>query len=207
QEKARAIARSDNGRDTGKPVTVAEAINAYEHDLRMREGDPYNVNRIRNYLTPSLGDKVVALLAAKDLQRWRAGVNGLEPASINRTVRVLKAALNLAAQHDERIVNRHAWGDGLPMIPNADRSRNVILTAQDVRRIGAAAYEHSPEFGFLVEGSAVTGAPVGQIIRLQVQDLQADRDSPRLMMPVSRKGRGRKEVQHRPVPIPRDLAV
>src|SRR5262249_7740900 len=35
QEKARAIARSDNGRDTGKPVTVAEAINAYEHDLRM----------------------------------------------------------------------------------------------------------------------------------------------------------------------------
>src|SRR5262249_22180894 len=92
QERARAISRGEHGGDTAKPITVAEAIDAYESDLRMRGGDRYNVSRVRNYLTPSLRDKTVALLTAKDLQRWRNGLGGLAPATVNRTVRVLKAA-------------------------------------------------------------------------------------------------------------------
>jgi len=65
---------------------------------------------------------------------------------------------------------------------------------------------NSTEFGLLVDVAAVTGARPSQIWRLKVQDLQADRSDPRLMMPTSRKGRGRKKVLQRPVPIPVGLA-
>jgi site-specific recombinase XerD len=58
-----------------------------------------------------------------------------------------------------------------------------------------------------VEVAAVTGArPVSQIARLAAEDLQADRADPRLMMPTSRKGRGKKKVAQRPVPITAGLA-
>ena len=53
----------------------------------------------------------------------------------------------------------------------------------------------------------MTGARVSQLARIEVQDLQADRAAPRLMMPTSRKGKGNKAVQRRPVPIPPGLAA
>src|SRR5205085_9263284 len=53
---------------------------------------------------------------------------------------------------------------------------------------------------------AVTGSRPSQLARLEGQDLQVNRADPRLMMPSSRKGRGRKSVTHRPVPIPPALA-
>ena len=52
----------------------------------------------------------------------------------------------------------------------------------------------------------MTGARVSQLAQLQVQDLQAGCDTPRLMVPTSRKGKAKKSIQHRPVPIPRSLA-
>ena len=45
------------------------------------------------------------------------------------------------------------------------------------------------------------------LARLEVGDLQADRADPRLLMPTSRKGRGQKRVDRRPVPLPLDLAT
>jgi len=40
---------------------------------------------------------------------------------------ISKAALNLAADQDERIASRRAWETGLASIPDAEQSRNVIL--------------------------------------------------------------------------------
>ena len=71
----------------------------------------------------------------------------------------------------------------------------------------SAAYAVSREFGLLVEVAAVTGARISQLARLEVGDLQGDRSDPRLMMPGARKGRGRKRVERRPVPIPTNLAA
>jgi hypothetical protein len=47
------------------------------------------------------------------------------PASVNRTCRVMKACLNLAATLDGRIDNQDAWKRGLAWIPDAEESRNV----------------------------------------------------------------------------------
>ena len=210
QETARALGRGERtgeGR-SAKPATVAEALDAYDADLRTRGADIGNVARVRMHLPAGLLDKAVALLASRELRGWRDGLaRTLAAATVNRTTTGLKAALNLAAEHDERITNRRAWETGLASIPDAEQSRNVILDEATVRWIIAEAHVRSPEFGLLVEVAAVTGARVGQLAQLAVQDLQADREAPRLMMPTSRKGKGKKMVHHRPVPIPLGLAA
>jgi integrase len=160
------------------------------------------------HLPAGVLNKTVALLASRELRNWRDGLaKTLAAATVNRTATGLKAALNRAAEHDERITNRRAWETGLASILDAEQSRNVILSEDTVRRISAEAYRISAEFGLLIEGAAVSGARVSQLAQMEVQDLQADRAAPRLMMPTSRKGKGRKTVQRRPVPITVALAA
>lgn len=207
QDKAREYGRARQGIGRAKPVTVHEALDAYEADLETRRGDAGNVSRVRGHLTLAWGEKVVALLTHRELRKFRDGIaKKLAPSSVNRTKAALKAALNLAADNDERIDNRRAWDSGLATIPDAERSRNVILSEVAVRQIVAAAYDQGGKFGVLIEVAAVTGARVSQLALIEVQDLQAEGNTPRLMMPTSRKRKGRKMVQRRPVPIPPALA-
>jgi integrase len=212
QDRARVLAygsRSVDG-DDGKLVTVAQALDGYEAHLKARGGDISNVRRIRLYLSQNLAGKTVALLTARDLSPWRNNLikGGLVPASVNRSCNAFKAALNLAATLDERIRSQRAWGKALANIPDADNEpRNVILPEQDVLKIIDGARVVGDEFALLVEVAAVTGARPSQLARLEVQDLQGDRTDPRLMMPTSRKGRGKKKILRRPVPVPAALIV
>lgn len=205
QDRARAIGRLSHAGegDDAKLSTVAAALDRYEADLQTRGGDKGNAVRVRSHLSDAFKRKTVALLTKRDLRAWRDGLaKTLTPASVNRTCSILKAALNLAADHDERIPNRSAWEVGLATIHDAGRSRNVILTDGTVRELVAAAYHQSREFGLLVEVAAVTGARVSQLAGLEVQDVQGDRTDARLMVPSSRKGRGQKKISRRPVPVP-----
>jgi integrase len=210
QDRARAIARVGRAGDgdDGRPVTIAKALDQYQADLKIRGGDAGNVARVRAHLADTLADKTVALVTARDLRSWRDGLaKELAPATVNRTANGLKAALNLAADHDERIPSRRAWETGLASIQDAEESRNVILPEEAIRTIIDRSNEQSAEFGLLVETAAVTGARISQLARLEVEDLQDARDDPRLMMPSSRKGRGEKKIARRPVPIPAGLAA
>jgi len=205
QDKARALAR---GKDAagGRPATLAEALTDYERDLEKRGGDKVNASRARFHLTPALLSKPVGLLTARELRRWRDGL-ALKPATLNRTLRAVKAALNFAVATDPRIANREAWRIGLGALSDSFNARNTILSDAEVRAIVAAAYAIDPAFGLYVEAAAVVGARPSQLARLEVGDLQADRDDPRLMLPSSRKGRGRRYVVRKPVPITADLAA
>jgi integrase len=206
-ERAREFARAKEA-DSGKPVTVAEALDSYSADLKARGGDAYNADRVRVHLPKALSSKTVALLNSRELRRWRDGLlaKGLVPATVRRTTKVFKAALNQAADHDQRISNRDAWQIGLKGLPDAESARNVILPDATVRSITVAAHEEGPEFGLLVELAATTGARVSQLRRLEVGDTQADRNDPRVMMPSSAKGH-RKMIARKPVPIPASLAL
>ena len=206
QDQVRSLAREDRAAAV-EPITVKQALDAYEADLKTRGGDLANVGRVRAHMTSAIAGKLVTLLIPRVLRGWRDGLSKtMAPASVNRTCTALKAALNLAANQDERIISRRAWENGLALIPNADEPRNVILADDVVRSLVAEAHNQSPQFGLLVELAAITGARPSQIARLQVQDLQ-DGPAPRLMMPVSRKGRGKKTASHYPVPIPPGLAT
>jgi integrase len=210
QDSARAIARAGRAGDgdADKPVTIDMALDQYERDLEIRGGDVRNVGRVRAHLSDPLADKAVALVTSRELRKWRDGLaEEVAPASVNRTTNVLKAALNLAAEHDERITSRRPWETGLASIHDAEQARNVILPEADIRTVIAKAREESAEFEILTETLAVTGARISQLARLAVQDLQDNRRDPRLMMPSSRKGRGKKTITRRPVPIPGSLAA
>src|SRR4029077_18654609 len=129
QDAARALAgRREHRPEDGKPATVAQALDRYEADLKIRGGDPCNVSRIKMHLPPTLAEKTVAMLSVHELRSWRDGlVNKLSPASINRTTCALKAALNLCADQDERITKRNAWQKGLSAIPGTFKSASVIV--------------------------------------------------------------------------------
>ena len=208
QDKARALARGKESAG-GRPGTVAEALVDYEADLIARGGSPTNARRVRTLLPPTLLAKPVALLTARELKHLRDGLvtKGAKPSSVNRDLKGLKAALNLAAAHDPRITNDAAWRTALAALPDAHHARNVILTDEQVRALIAAAYAEDSALGLLVETAAVTGARVSQLARLEVADLQADRPDPRLMMPSSRKGKGIKRIERKPVPITSSLAA
>jgi integrase len=207
---ARALARRQPGADdANRPVTVGEALDRYQRDLDSRGADAQNANRVRRHLTPTLATKPVALLTMNDLRHWRDGLvsKGVAPATINRTRAGLRAALELAASLDDRITNRNAFRSGLKGLPGGKNARRVVLPDADVRRIVQAAYEHDRAFGILIEVLAQTGARISQAARLRCGDLQADGPDPRLLTPTSYKGRGQKERQQVPVPIPDSLAT
>jgi integrase len=207
QEKARELGRGERDGGSLKLVTVSQALDEYEADINARGGDVKNAQRVRAHLEQPFLARVVALLTPRELRRWRDSLaTKISAAGTNRTGRAFKAALNLAAANDARITNQRAWQTGLAALPDANQSRNVILLEASVRRIVAEAYRVGPEFGLLIEVGAVTGARLSQIARLEVQDVQPHRSAPRLMMPSSRKGRGRKTITRRPVPITPALA-
>jgi integrase len=206
QDRARTLVRGKAGEDH-RPVTVAQAVDDYERDLAARGGLVANARYVRSLLPPALLSKPVALLTTKELRRWRDGLrSGREPSSVNRICKAAKAAFNLCAAHDPRITNQKAWTLGLAALPDAHVARYVGLSEEDVRAIVAAAHAQDAALGLFVETAAVTGARPSQLSRLEFADLD-DRGDPRLLMPSSRKGKGRKRIERRPVPIPPSLAV
>jgi integrase len=204
QDRAKQLARGTV--ESGKPITVNEALDAYAAHLAARGGLAGNVSRVRHHLQPALAAKPVALLTPRELEHWRNALP-VKPATINRMGHVVKAALNLAAKHDPRITNVNSWKVGLALLPNTHRPRNTILSDAQVLALIDAANADDPAFGLFCEVGAVTGARVSQITALEVGDLQHNGEGPRLLMPSSRKGHAGKRIERKPVPIPSTLAA
>jgi integrase len=162
-----------------------------------------------------LANKLVASSLSDDLSEFRDALaaKGLKSATIDRINRSFKAALNLAADNDER-VTRRPWRTALKPIGGEEAgARNVILDNEDRKALRGAACRDSNEFGLLIDILDETGARPSQVVRLTAEDVQADlidrrtgRRLPRLMMPVSRKGGGKRQARSIPVPINPELA-
>jgi integrase len=204
EKAARDMVRDVTGRGTGRPLTIAEALDRYEQDLVARNAGTTNAKQPRLHTPPWLAGTMVSTVTADELIRWRDGLlaAGMIPPTFNRMRKGLRAALNLAAERDPRITNVRAWKVGLRDLPDAHTARNVILSLGDVQKVVRCAYAVDPGFGLYVELLATTGARASQLDRLLVGDLQADR----LMLPTSKKGRGQKVIRRYPVPISPELA-
>jgi integrase len=211
QDRAKQLARSDDGASSdAAPVTVNIALLDYEADLAARNAAIRNARWPRQHLSSALLSKPVQLLTTRELRKWRDGLLGtLSPASINRLCNCVCAALELAAQHDERIKNRDAWETGLAGLPDSQVARNVVLSDGKVRDFIVAAYARDTALGLLIDVLANTGARPSQAVRLCCADLH-EHPSPKLMMPKSAKGGGRnraaKRSQKYSVPITAELA-
>ncbi len=199
QDVAKKLARGEDGIADTAPITVDVALKDYKRDLEARSANPYNAEHPRLHLTSGLLSKPVALLTDTELKKWRDSLLGkMAPSTINRTCRCLCAALVLAAQHDERrIQNRQAWEVGLAGLPDAQEARNVVISDDKVREFVAIAYGLDHQFGLLTDTLAVTGARPSQAVRLRVDDLHNHPVRPKLMMPKSAKGGGRKSQREK----------
>jgi integrase len=212
QDAAKRLARGEDGNaDTG-PITVDGALKDYKRDLEARNANPYNAESPRVHLTKVLLAKPVALLTPAELKKWRDSLLAkIKPATVNRVCRCLFAALELARHHDERIQNRQAWEVGLAGLPDAQESRNVILSDDEVRAFVSAAYAHDENLGLLINVLAGTGVRPSQAVRLRVEDLLDQPLRPKLMMPKSGKGgnrnRSAKKAERYSVPISVGLAA
>jgi integrase len=205
QQRAKELARGQTTEGQGAPVTVEQAVANYRADLLAHGADPSNADRIRAHLPDTLAGKCVAILSVGDLRQFRDGMvrRGLAAGGVNRCTKVLKAALNVAADADTRITNRSSWRIGLKLLPTGNTARRLVLPDEDIRRIVAAAHAIDRALGLLCAVLALTGCRASQAARLTVADLQIKQA--RLLMPPTRKGGRRaaaKKPERIPLPIP-----
>jgi hypothetical protein len=209
--KARALARGDANAAADRPVTIDEAITAYEADLTARGRNPYNARLVRSHLPAHLAAQPLSQVTAKMLRGWRDGLikAGMLPATVNRTLKPARAAFTLAATLDPRAAaNAQAWRTGLAEIPGTVTARDAVLTDAQVQALVAASYDISAELGLYMQVHAEVGARSSQLARLTVGDLQHPRGGgDRLMVPPSKKGRGGGKPDRTPVPLTPALAA
>lgn len=209
----------------GPAQTIRMATEAYADAVEARQaasGRPLSKDarsRFKNHVwSDDLADRALYDLKAKDLREWRERTRkkGLSAATIKRTVNDLRAACNEAGR-----VHRSKLPDRFPIevregfaVATQDRTPistrpNVILSHEDVLGVIKAAREIDEsedwegDLARLVIALAATGARFSQISRCKVADLHPD--TKRLMVPVSRKGRGSKSKSQIAVAIGDDV--
>jgi integrase len=207
-DKARQMARGDNGDSTSAPATWASALDDYEADLIARGGNKGNATHVRHHLAgTALLNKPVALLTVAELKRWRNDMlkRGIKPATVVRTLKSARASLNAAADADPKRITERPWKVAFKLKDDYEPIDRVVSDA-DVVRLVAEAYALDEAFGLFVHVASETGARSSQIARLLVADLKADGQAPLVMMPSSRKGK-RRGISREEVPITSTLAA
>jgi integrase len=216
RERAAAVAENARIANMGPAITVRTAIEEYLTTREKREkkdhgGDVGLKRDARSRLhkhvlevDEKLAAKPLAAVSSDDLAKWRGSLQ-MAPGSAQRTVNDLKAALNAAAKCYKAqlpATMRDAIKDGLASVhaaPAAAREAQVLPDA-DVRALISAAWEvdgaggWEGDLGRIVLVLAASGARFSQVIRMTVADVQTAQK--RLMIPVSRKGRGVKNSSH-----------
>lgn len=215
RERAQALAEEARIASLGPVITVRNAIEQYLTARERREakdrGDKGLKRDARSRLhkhvldaDEKLAAKPLAALTTGDLAKWREGLK-MAAGSAQRTVNDFKAALNAVARRAKAqlpATMRDTIKDGLATVhaaPAVAREAQVLPDA-DVRAIISGAWEVDAEgewegdLSRMVLVLAATGARFSQIARMIVADVQATQK--RLMVPVSRKGRGVKNSSH-----------
>ncbi len=224
RERARELGEAARLASLGPAITVRSAIEDYLTARETREAKGRNAKGLkrdaRSRLTKhvldaekKLADKPVATLTTDDLAKWRDTLN-MASGSVQRTVNDFKAALNAVARRAKAQLPptiRDTIKDGLATVrasPAAAREAQVLPDA-DIRALIAAAWivdaegEWGGDLARLVLVLAATGARFSQVTRMTVADVQPTR----LMVPVSRKGRGEKQISHVAVRVGDDVSA
>jgi len=167
-------------------------------------------HRAHAHILPALGDRPCAELTTAELEKWRNELAKAAPrrrtkagaeqrygekaegeeairrrrASANRTLTILKAALNKAWRAG-KIESDAAWRR-LEPFEAADAARVRYLTVAEGKRLINAC---APDFRLLVRAALATGARYGELARLRVADFNPDTGT--LHVRTSKSGKGR----------------
>lgn len=219
-------ARAEAAAVANGPIqTVRMATEAYAEAVEARQAAAGRIvtkdarSRFKHHVwSDELAAQALYALKAAHIRAWRerARAKGLAAATIKRTVNDLRAACNEAGRlHKAKLPDRFPLeiqeGFAISTIDRVSIATrpNIILRDEEVRNLIVAAREidaaHAWEGDLLrlVIALAATGARFSQICRCQVADLHVD--TKRLMVPVSRKGRGIKSKSHIAVALGDDV--
>jgi integrase len=132
----------------------------------------------------------------------------MAPASLNRILSDLRAALNASTETHRRELPPHLPAEiriGTRAIPLTDQARRQLLTDAQVKSAVAAAFEQDDDghFGRLVMLAAATGARYSQLAALRVSSVQVAQS--RILVPGAKKGRSRSVRPPVPVPLSPDV--
>jgi integrase len=217
QARLRVLAGERNkgeGEDPTAPMTVAKVLESYLCwlDSHGKAGATAR-NRAENDILPHLGEIEIGRLTTKALRQWLLDLSAqprrvrgkigkpsrsLEPptteedkrrrrASANRSLTILKAALNRAFC-EKQVLSDSAWRSVKPF-REAESARLRYLSRDEALRLHNAAEVH---FRSLVNAALLTGCRYGELIRLHVADF--NRDVGTLLIRTSKSGKPRHVV-------------
>lgn len=185
QKRAREIFKAHHSpAPSGGPLTVKQAGERYVEFVKAERKTGHDTElRLKRHVYPKLGDKAVAALTMRDIEKWKHGLvqtDDKDPDAerrskdtANRVLSMLKAALNRAFADDANAIPSDAAWRRIRPFKDVGRSRQVHLdAAQSLRLINACGDE---AFRRLVTAALLTGARApGELIGLRVRDFRAD---------------------------------
>ena len=207
------LARHDRGEARNGPYTVRECVEEYLAWLQAHRKTGYDArHRVHTHIVPLLGDFECDRLTTVQIRRWlrdlaasparlRSKKDAKKPnvrkldktdqeairrrrASANRTLTVLKAALN-RAWREGTTPSDDAWRRVEPF-KEVDAARVRYLTVAEAKRLLNAC---DPDFRRLAEAALATGARYGELIALRASDFNPD--SGTIHVRTSKSGKGR----------------
>ncbi len=201
--------------------TVRRAVEAYIAARKARDaaaGADAELRLTHHVLGAPLADVALSALTDQHFATWRDGLRRggrgerkeappLAAGTLARLFNDLRAALRAGvakARLPADVLVTIKEGCARPEDASRPRAKQVLADA-DVRRLVEAAAAQDDDFGALVLVLAATGARFDQIARATVADFQAGQR--RIMVPVSRKGRGSKAQSVVAVPLPDDVVA
>jgi integrase len=207
------LARDDRGEVRSGPYTVRECLEDYLVWLQGHRKTGHDARyRVDTHIVPKLGEIQCSRLTTAEIQKWlrdlassparlRSKKGAKKPnlrelakddpealrrrrASANRTLTVLKAALN-RAWREGRVASDDAWRRVEPF-EEADAARVHYLAVAEAKRLFNAA---DSDFRQLAQGALATGARYGELASLRAADFNAD--SGTIHVRTSKSGKGR----------------
>jgi integrase len=215
--RKRMVERAHQAAGKHGPYTVAQALEDYLGWLgdkgKSAKDSEYRANA---FIVPELGQIEVAKLTTDRLHEWHVALSKQAPrlrtvqgakqqyrkrdkdidaeewrrqrrASANRTLTILKAALN-RAWRDGKVASNAAWSRVEPF-EGVDAARVRYLSVAEAQRLINAA---DADFRLLVQAALQTGCRYGELARLTVADFSSDAGT--LHVRVSKSGAGRHVV-------------
>ena len=207
------LARHDCGEVRSGPYTVRECLDEYlTWLLGHRKSGSDARYQIETHIAPKFSDLQCTRLTAAEIQKWlrdlansparlRSKKDAKKPsfrelakgdgeairrrrASANRSLTVLKAALN-RAWREGKISSDDAWRRVAPF-EEADSARMRYLTVAEAKRLLNAS---DSDFRRLAQAALATGARYGELTTLRAADFNPD--SGTIHVRVSKSGKGR----------------
>jgi hypothetical protein len=144
--------------------TVANACREYVEDRRREKGDKTAADaewRFKHsvYETP-FGQTDLTKLRTPAVKQWRASLL-MTKAGANRMMTSLRAALNLAIEHNRAAASAAQAWRAVKQYPKADGRREIFLDLAQRRALLAAADASVRE---LIEAALLTGARPGELV-------------------------------------------